>query len=80
MTIDSTSIITALNNLSGVTHISENGGLTVRIPDNSGKTVHVAVDRLTGICTSDGQVVGTLPTSEISQALPNSIFPHNQKR
>jgi hypothetical protein len=80
MAIDPTSIITALNNLSGVTHISENGGLTVRIPDNSGSTVHVAVNRFTGICTSDGRVVGTFSTSEISRALPNSIFPHSQKQ
>jgi hypothetical protein len=80
MAIDPTSIITALNNLSGVTNISENGSLTVRIPDDSGNTVHVAVDRFTGICTSAGQVVGTFSTSDISWALPSSIFPHSQKQ
>jgi hypothetical protein len=80
MAIDPTSIITALNGLNGVTQISQNGALTVQVPDNSGNTVNVAVDRLTGICTSGGQVVSTFTTSEINRALPNSILPHNQKR
>lgn len=78
MTIDPSNIITALQGLSGVKQIPENGGLIVQIPDGSGRDVLVTVDRLTGICTSGGQVVSTFTTSEISRALPNSILPHKR--
>lgn len=80
MSIKRSDIIAALTGMSGVTHSATNGSMTVQISSDSEGTVNVEVNRLTGICTSNGQVVETIPTREISEALPSSILPREKKR
>ena len=79
MAIRDSDITGALSNMGNITNSSVDGTLTVQVPSDSGNDVSVKINRQTGICTSDGKIVGTLSPRKISGALPSSITPHDKK-